>query len=41
MRCYLGFDGGGTKTECVVLDRDGTVVGLGTWRPVESVAFRI
>jgi N-acetylglucosamine kinase-like BadF-type ATPase len=33
MRCYLGFDGGGTKTECVVLDRDGSVVGLGFGGP--------
>jgi N-acetylglucosamine kinase-like BadF-type ATPase len=33
MRCYLGFDGGGTKTECVVLDHDGTVVGSGLGGP--------
>ena len=33
MRCYLGFDGGGTKTECVVIDRDGTVVGSGLGGP--------
>ncbi|MBZ5699422.1 MAG: hypothetical protein LAN18_12855 [Acidobacteriia bacterium] len=29
----LGFDGGGTKTECVVLDAKGTVVGQGRGGP--------
>ena len=29
----LGFDGGGTKTECVVLDARGTVVGEGRGGP--------
>src|SRR5882724_5017186 len=25
MRCVLGFDGGGTKTECVLMDESGEV----------------
>ncbi len=29
MACYLGFDGGGTKTECVALDETGALVGHG------------
>jgi N-acetylglucosamine kinase-like BadF-type ATPase len=33
MRYSLGFDGGGTKTECVVLDSDGTVIGEGRGGP--------
>lgn len=28
MRCVLGFDGGGTKTECVLMDETGTVLSL-------------
>ena len=35
----LGFDGGGTKTDCVVLDSDGDVVGEGQGGP--SNALRI
>ena len=26
MRCVLGFDGGGTKTDCVLMDETGTVL---------------
>jgi len=26
MRCVLGFDGGGTKTECVLIDESGTIL---------------
>jgi N-acetylglucosamine kinase-like BadF-type ATPase len=33
MRYSLGFDGGGTKTECVVLDSDGRVMGEGRGGP--------
>jgi N-acetylglucosamine kinase-like BadF-type ATPase len=29
MKCFLGFDGGGTKTECVVLNDAGAVVARG------------
>ena len=29
MKCFLGFDGGGTKTECVVLNDVGAVVARG------------
>ena len=29
----LGFDGGGTKTDCVVLDFEGKVIGLGAAGP--------
>src|SRR5277367_3361463 len=25
MRCVLGFDGGGTKTDCVLMDENGTI----------------
>ncbi len=30
---YLGFDGGGTKTECALLDADGRVLGKGVGGP--------
>jgi glucosamine kinase len=33
MNFYLGFDGGGTKTECIALDVDGRVVGHGNSGP--------
>jgi N-acetylglucosamine kinase-like BadF-type ATPase len=33
MRYSLGFDGGGTKTECVVLDTGGKVIGEGRSGP--------
>jgi len=33
MNFYLGFDGGGTKTECIALDADGRVVGQGISGP--------
>jgi N-acetylglucosamine kinase-like BadF-type ATPase len=33
MRYSLGFDGGGTKTECVVLDASGKVIGEGRSGP--------
>src|SRR5438477_7307606 len=29
MKCFLGFDGGGTKTDCVVLNEAGAVVTRG------------
>src|SRR5262249_27738773 len=29
MKCVLGFDGGGTKTECVAMDLSGTVMARG------------
>ena len=29
MRIFLGFDGGGTKTECVAIDEEARVVGTG------------
>lgn len=29
MACYLGFDGGGTKTACVALDETGALIGRG------------
>jgi glucosamine kinase len=29
MRCVLGFDGGGTKTECVLMDFGGKIVARG------------
>ena len=33
MNFYLGFDGGGTKTECIALDANGSVVGHGNSGP--------
>lgn len=30
---YAGFDGGGTRTTCVLSDSDGTVVGVGSGGP--------
>ena len=33
MRYSIGFDGGGTKTHCVVLDAEGTLVGEGHGGP--------
>lgn len=33
MACYLGFDGGGTKTECVALDESGSFIGRGLAGP--------
>jgi glucosamine kinase len=33
MDCYLGFDGGGTKTDCVALDSTGRVTGQGRAGP--------
>lgn len=33
MRYSIGFDGGGTKTDCVVLDEQGTIVGEGHGGP--------
>jgi N-acetylglucosamine kinase-like BadF-type ATPase len=33
MNIYLGFDGGGTKTECIVLDADGRIAGHGNSGP--------
>src|SRR5262249_12041824 len=46
MAYSLGFDGGGTKTDCVVLDRSGAVIGEGRGGPSNplragyDVAFR-
>jgi N-acetylglucosamine kinase-like BadF-type ATPase len=41
MSYSLGFDGGGTKTECVVLDATGSEVGRGIAGPSNplSVGF--
>src|ERR1700730_9325801 len=33
MRYSIGFDGGGTKTECVVLDSAGKIIGEGRGGP--------
>jgi N-acetylglucosamine kinase-like BadF-type ATPase len=30
MRLYAGFDGGGTRTTCVLCDPDGSVIGVGS-----------
>src|SRR5438876_957945 len=39
MRCVLGFDGGGTKTECVLMDETGRVLSRGRSGP--SNPFRV
>jgi glucosamine kinase len=33
MNCYIGFDGGGTKTNCVALDSSGRIAGYGNSGP--------
>jgi glucosamine kinase len=33
MSFYLGFDGGGTKTECIALDAEGRIAGTGLAGP--------
>src|SRR5579872_7579376 len=33
MNYYLGFDGGGTKTHCILIDESGKVVGEGRGGP--------
>src|ERR1700758_2692429 len=33
MRCVLGFDGGGTKTECVAMDFSGNILARGRAPP--------
>jgi N-acetylglucosamine kinase-like BadF-type ATPase len=39
MDLFLGFDGGGTKTECIALDADGRIAGQG--RAGASNPFRV
>ncbi len=29
MKCFLGLDGGGTKTECVIVDESGAIIARG------------
>jgi glucosamine kinase len=37
MKYFLGFDGGGTKTDCVVLDANRTVIGEGRGGPANPL----
>jgi N-acetylglucosamine kinase-like BadF-type ATPase len=37
MRCVLGFDGGGTKTECVLMDETGAVLARSRSGPSNAV----
>src|SRR5690349_18274918 len=37
MGYFLGFDGGGTKTDCVLLDANGTVIGEGHGGPANPL----
>jgi N-acetylglucosamine kinase-like BadF-type ATPase len=37
MSYFLGFDGGGTKTDCVLLDAKGTVIGGGRGGPANPL----
>jgi N-acetylglucosamine kinase-like BadF-type ATPase len=39
MRCFLGFDGGGTKTECLLMDESGKILARSRSGP--SNPFRI
>src|ERR1700730_9500483 len=32
-RLYAGFDGGGTRTTCILCDSEGSVLGLGSGGP--------
>ena len=41
MRCVLGFDGGGTKTECVLMDESGRVFSRGRSGPSNPVRVGI
>ena len=37
MGYFLGFDGGGTKTDCVLLDANGAVIGEGRGGPANPL----
>jgi N-acetylglucosamine kinase-like BadF-type ATPase len=37
MSYFLGFDGGGTKTDCVLLDAGGAVIGVGHGGPANPL----
>jgi N-acetylglucosamine kinase-like BadF-type ATPase len=37
MNCFLGLDGGGTKTDCVLLDAKGVVIGEGRGGPANPL----
>lgn len=37
MSYFLGFDGGGTKTDCVLLDANGSIVGQGRGGPANPL----
>jgi N-acetylglucosamine kinase-like BadF-type ATPase len=37
MRCVLGFDGGGTKTDCVLMDETGAILARGRSGPSNPV----
>jgi glucosamine kinase len=37
MSYFLGFDGGGTKTDCVLLDATGSIVGHGSGGPANAL----
>jgi N-acetylglucosamine kinase-like BadF-type ATPase len=37
MKCVLGFDGGGTKTECVLMDETGTILARSLSGPSNAV----
>lgn len=37
MRCVLGFDGGGTKTECVLMDESGAILARSRSGPSNAV----
>lgn len=37
MNIFLGFDGGGTKTDCVLLDPEGAIAGVGRGGPANPL----
>src|ERR1700688_1163373 len=37
MSYFLGFDGGGTKTHCVLIDESGSVIGEGRSGPANPL----
>jgi N-acetylglucosamine kinase-like BadF-type ATPase len=36
MRCVLGFDGGGTKTDCVLMDETGALLARALVRGMDE-----
>ena len=41
MRCVLGFDGGGTKTDCVLMDESGAILARARSGPSNPTSFGV